>query len=50
MMLRTPDSTQRLLYQADSDAHTSRDVYVQFVCYTFGYADVICVVYESSFI
>ena len=47
---RTPDATQRLLYQADWDADTARDVYVQFVCETFGDADGIGVVDESGFI
>ena len=47
---QTPDATQRLLYQADWDADRARDVYVQFVCETFGDADGIGVVDESGFI
>ena len=47
---QTPDATQRLLYQADWDADAARDVYVQFVCETFGDADGIGVVDESGFI
>ena len=47
---QTPDATQRLLYQANWDADAVRDVYVQFVCETFGDADGIGVVDESGFI
>lgn len=47
---QTPDATQRLLYQAEWDADAARDVYVQFVCETFGDADGIGVVDESGFI
>jgi SRSO17 transposase len=47
---RTPDATQRLLYQAAWDADAVRDVYVQFVSETFGDADGIGVVDESGFI
>ncbi len=47
---QTPDAVQRQLYQAEWDAAAARDVYVQFVCETFGDAAGIGVVDENGFI
>jgi SRSO17 transposase len=47
---RTPDATQRLLYQAQWSADTARDRLVQFVIEVFGEEDGIAVVDETGFI
>ena len=47
---RTPDATQRLLYQADWDADAARDSLIQFVIEQFGAEDGIGVVDESGFL
>ena len=46
----TPDSTQRLLYQANWEADAARDELQQFIIETFGHADGIGVVDETGFL
>ena len=46
----TPDSTQRLLYQANWEADAARDELQQFIIETFGHPDGIGVVDETSFL
>jgi SRSO17 transposase len=47
---RTPDATQRLLYQASWSADTARDDLLQYTIEVFGDADGIGVVDETGFI
>ena len=47
---RTPDATQRLLYQARWSADTARDRLLQYVIEVFGEEDGIAVVDETGFI
>ena len=47
---RTPDATQRLLYQAKWSADTARDPLLQYVIEVFGEEDGIAVVDETGFI
>ena len=47
---RTPDATQRLLYQAKWSADTARDRLLQYVIEVFGEEDGIAVVDETGFI
>jgi len=47
---RTPDATQRLLYQAQWSADTARDRLLQYVIEVFGEEDGIAVVDETGFI
>ncbi len=46
----TPDSTQRLLYQANWEADAARDELQQFIIETFGHSDGIGVVDETGFL
>lgn len=46
----TPDSTQRILYQARWDADAARDILQQFIVESLGDADGIAVVDETSFV
>jgi len=47
---RSPDATQRLLYQANWDADAARDVLQQFVMEVFGDERGIGIVDETSFL